>query len=113
MGRPLVVKVGRRLLEAHLFEMASREEGGLGVLPVGRVDGTCGGGVFCLRVCLESAKVVVPSIQPDHLTFKRIDFLTNGIQVLIKHTQVKIRVILYGRRPKIYFLWLAFQFPQE
>jgi hypothetical protein len=86
MVHPLVVKVGRRLLEGHLFEVASREEGGLGVLPMGRVDGTCRGGVFCLRVCLESAKVVVPTIQPDHLTLKRIDFLTYGIQVLIKHT---------------------------
>jgi hypothetical protein len=113
MGYPLIVKVGRRLLEGHLFEVASREEGRLGVLPVGRVDGTCGGWFFCLRVCLQSAKVVVPTIQPDHLTFKRIDLLTNGIQVLIKHTQVKIRVVLDRRRPKIHFLWLAFQFPHE
>ena len=110
---PLVVKVGRRLLEGHLLEVASREEGGLGVLSMGGVDGTCRGGVFDMRVCLETAKMVVPTIQPDHLTFKGIDFLTNGIQVFIQHTYVKIRVLLDGWRPKIHLLWLALQLPHE
>jgi hypothetical protein len=111
---PLVIKVGGLwLLEGHLFEMASRKEGGLGVLSMGGVDGTCGGWVLGVRVCLETAKVVVPTIQPNHLTFKRIDSLTNGVQVFIKHIHVNIRVILDGRRSKIYLLWLTLQFPHE
>ena len=86
MGHPLVVKVGRRLLEGHLLEVASREEGGLGVLSMGRVDGTGRGFVFDMRFYFYTSKVVVPTIQPDHLTFKWIDFFANGIQVFIQHT---------------------------